>query len=216
MKESHLRGLTGLVLVASVTGSLMWSATELSAYQSGGRSYSEPELDNEYRGLRGRTQWDVTTGHGAFASGPKTETDALRDSHDFRSAIIRQGYLVDCLAEPLAEIAAAVPDWGDYADAKQILLAASAKLRSAERTNASPSGPPIRVQGRVNGKQIRTRPLTPVREDRGEALKQQAVAIPAEVETKFLCFAETSDRRWIAYAEVAKVVGLNKTLSRSA
>ena len=47
-------------------------------------------------------------------------------------------------------------------------------------------------------------------------VNQQAAAILEEAETKLLRSAAASDRRLIAYAQMAKAVGSNKTLLRSA
>lgn len=215
MKRIYLKSMTGLVLAGAVTGSLMLSATDLAAFTGPGRDY-DSDTFNDDRGPEGRNQWDVDTGYVISTPGTKSVTDALQDSYAFCARIERQEYLADCIGDQLEEVATAIPDWGDYAEAKDILLETSSKLRRLARTNASPSRPPIRAQGTVKGKQIRTGPLTPVREDRVETVKQQAAAILEEAETKLLRSAQASDRRLIAYAQMAKAVGSNKTLLRSA
>ncbi len=216
MKRSYLKDWAGHVALVSVVGSLVLSAAAAPAIARTGPSYGGGSDINNDTAYEGRNQWGVRAGYSISTSGTKTVTSALRDSYSFCAAIDRQEYLVDCLGEQLAEIAAAIPETGDYAQAKKILQEASGKLRRLARANASPSMPPIRVSGTVKGKKITTRPLTPVRRERVKSVNQQAAQILQEAETKLLRSAETSDRRLIAYAQMAKAVGSNKTLLRSA
>ena len=74
----------------------------------------------------------------------------------------------------------------------------------------------MRATGKLGGKTVRTRPLTAVRKERVKEVNRKAAAIMEEAETKLLRSAQASDRRLIAYAKIAKAVGSNKKLLRSA
>lgn len=125
-------------------------------------------------------------------------------------------YLVDCIGERLLAIARAMPRTGEYAQAREILMEAGEELRALARANKSPTAPVGRARGTVGNKVVRTRPLTPVRRESVPAVKRAAAAILQEAETKLLRSAAASDRRLIAYAQIAKAVGSNKKLLRSA
>ena len=141
---------------------------------------------------------------------------AIADSYDFCRAQVDEAYVVDCLGEQMEAIAQAMPKTGEYAEAQKIIREAGTKLRKLARTNVAPRTPRVRATGTVRGRTIVSKPLTPVDTPRIKSVNQQAAAILAEAETKLLRSAEASDRRLIAYAQMAKAVGSNKTLLRSA
>jgi hypothetical protein len=145
-----------------------------------------------------------------------TITDAIRGSYKFCARLRDKAYLVDCLAERLEVIAKTMSKSGDYGEARKILLDTAKKMRRLAAANKSPSKPRIRATGTVRNKKITTKPLTPVRQDRVKQVNREAANLLAEAETKLLRSAQASDRRLIAYAQLAKAVGSNKTLLRSA
>ncbi len=177
--------------------------------------YEEPESSEEFW-KQGRNQRQIYLGGIVTTEGGTEVANAITDAYGFCIQIKPPEYLVDCLGEQLREIADALPPTGDYAEAKEILEEAADELRALVRANADPAKPLIQASGRVAGKRIVTKPLVAVRPERAPAVKQQAANILAEAETKLLRSAEASDRRLIAYAQMAKAVGSNKTLLRSA
>jgi hypothetical protein len=79
-----------------------------------------------------------------------------------------------------------------------------------------PTAPRIRAKSAVRGKTVQTKPLNAVRKSAVKKVNVEAANILEEAETKLLRSAASSDRRLIAYAQMAKAVGSNKTLLRSA
>lgn len=180
--------------------------------------YPVNETDNPdtYGWVKGKNQWKLNLGFSATPEGGEAVGDAIEGSYALCALVQPDDYLVDCLAEQLEEIAAALPPTGDYAEAKEILEDAAQEMRALVRANANPAKPRIRATGRVAGKRITTKPLTPVLPARNPAVKAQAAKILEETQTKLLRSAQNSDKRLIAYANMAKAVGSNKTLLRSA
>jgi hypothetical protein len=124
--------------------------------------------------------------------------------------------LVDCIGERLLRIARSLPKTSEYDEAREILIEAAKELRALATANQAPRAPRIHAVGRVGKAVVRTRPLTPVRRDTVPRVKREAADILQEAETKLLRAAQASDRRLIAYAQIARAVGSNKRLLRSA
>ncbi|MGB3246931.1 MAG: hypothetical protein WBB25_20535 [Sulfitobacter sp.] len=143
-------------------------------------------------------------------------TNAIRDSYNFCGRMRRPEYLVDCVGVQLELIARSMPKTGDYSEAREILADASKKLRTLVTENRAPDKPRVRVTGTINSSRVTSKPLNAVRADRIKEVNLQAADILEEAETKLLRSAAASDRRLIAYAQMAKAVGSNKTLLRSA
>ncbi|MEM6304055.1 MAG: hypothetical protein AAF744_05000 [Pseudomonadota bacterium] len=161
-------------------------------------------------------RWGILVGRRITPDATESVTSAILGSYAVCARVIPEEYQVDCLREQLEEIAAALPDSGEYAEAKDILEEAARKLDRIVRANASPTLPPVRASTVVSGKPIKTKPLRAVRPESVRAAKRQAAAVIEEAETKLLRSAQASDRRLIAYAQMARAVGSNKTLLRSA
>jgi hypothetical protein len=166
-------------------------------------------------GTVGANRWGIASAFRAAPGPTAAVTTAIRDSYGF-CASVGAGYLVDCLGEQLESISSSVSKSGDYGAAREILAEAATDLRAIAAANRAPAQPRVRARGQVGGREIETGPLTPVRPERVAAVNQAAAAVLQEAETKLLRSAEASDRRLIAYAEMAKAVGSNKTLLRSA
>ena len=100
---------------------------------------------------------------------------------------------------------------------KEVVIAGAARdIRALVRANRARGTVKRRVRGRVNGRRVESKPLTAVRKDKVAQVKAQAAVILQEAETKLLRSAQGSDRRSVAYAEMAQAVGSNKILLRSA
>jgi hypothetical protein len=134
----------------------------------------------------------------------------------FCDQLIDERYQVDCVGERLLAAARQLPQTADYAEARAILTEAGQKIRALARANRAPNVPVGRARGKINNTEVRTRPLVPVKRESIKAVSRQAANILQEAETKLLRAAAASDRRLIAYAQIAKAVGSNKKLLRSA
>lgn len=215
MRQRYFRPALGLCALLCVVLMLHAGSSGVFAQTAGG-SNSGPDTPVGSKPARGTNAWGIAVGVRATPRGTKSVTDAISGSYALCARIRPKVYLVDCVGEQLEVISAAMPSQGDYGAAKKILSDTSGKLRNLARANADPAKPRVRTRGRVKGKQITTRPLTPVRADKVKAVNRQAAKILGEAETKLLRAGEASDRRLIAYAQMAKAVGSNKTLLRSA
>ncbi|MEM6304056.1 MAG: hypothetical protein AAF744_05005 [Pseudomonadota bacterium] len=127
----------------------------------------------------------------------------------------REVYQIDCLGEQLEEIAASMATSGDYAEAQQIIAGAARDLRALARANRARGVRKRRVRGRINRNRVESKPLIAVQEDRLPQVKAQAAVILDQAQIKLLRSATGSERRQVAYAEMAQVMGSNKTLLRS-
>lgn len=141
---------------------------------------------------------------------------SIGDSAAFCDQLIDERYKIDCVGERLLAAARQLPQTEDYAEARAILIDAGEKIRALAKANQAPNAPVGPAVGKINNTQVRTRPLVPVKRERIKPVAQQAAAILQEAETKLLRAAAASDRRLIAYAQIAKAVGSNKKLLRSA
>ncbi|TCO70516.1 hypothetical protein [Rhodovulum euryhalinum] len=153
-------------------------------------------------------------------SGPRgvvsrTVTDLIvRDLSEARAicaSMPRKEYVIDCLSEEFARIAAKMPH-GDYAPAKQIIANTARALGALAAENRAPGLPRIRLR-RPSGDT--TVPLAPVRSDAVDGLNREAALILREAETQLLRSAESSERRMVHYRRIAAAAGSSKVLLRS-
>lgn len=146
----------------------------------------------------------------------KAISDAVLGVSGFCERIEDIRYRVDCLSERLEALGQAMPDTGEYAQARQIVLDTAQRLHRLAVSNRSTRAPKGRARGKLLGKPVRTRPLTPVQEQRVDPVHRQAAVILQEAETRLLRSAQASERRLIAYARIATAVGSSKKLLRAA
>lgn len=139
----------------------------------------------------------------------------LNSGRAFCASLGDSAYAVDCLAERMEAAAMAMPETGDYAEARTALRQGAAKLKALAAANADPELPrAVARQPREGG--IRTsRALVPVRKDRLAAVAVQAEQIIAETETLLLRSSEASTARKVHYSRIAAAVDSNKVLLRS-
>lgn len=138
----------------------------------------------------------------------------LNGASEFCRQIGEAEYLVDCLGDRLAEIAAKLPSNGAYADSNAALANAAQKLAALVRQNASDALPPLQLATRSLGGNASTT-LRAVRSDAMATVNAQARAILEEAETILLRSAENSQRRQLHHARIARAVGSTKLLLRS-
>ena len=143
-------------------------------------------------------------------------TGAIGDSYDFCSGQVPDQYVVDCLGDQLETIAGSMANTGEYREARRILRDTGRKMRKLAKANRAAGAPRARVQGKVKGRKLVSRPLTAVAAPRIKSVKRQAAVLLEEAETQLLRSAQSSDRRLIAYAQMSKAIGSTKKLLRSA
>ena len=134
----------------------------------------------------------------------------LNIATEFCSAIGTAAYVVDCLSERLAVIEEAMPDTGEYAEAREAIAIASRGLQLLVEENPSAELPDGIARSDA---QETTRPLRAVS---AEALEQTLLAaadIIEEAETVLLRSAASPEE--IHYQRVAEAMGSNKVLLRS-
>jgi len=151
------------------------------------------------------------------ATGPSTESilAAIDLAVDFCSGLSGSGYLIDCIGYSLWEISNAIPETGDYAEAREALQTAGLAIEALARRNADPTRP--RGVARTPGPEgiTTTRPLTPVSPAAESALAETVIDIIEEAETVLLRSAESSAQRRVHYQRIAAAIGSNKVLLRS-
>ncbi len=128
---------------------------------------------------------------------------------------IAKEYMVDCISDRLARIAAGLPKTGEYREARMALEQASIKLHMLAQANAETSLPKIRIQSKSDGSGVRPRALTPIKPESFDTVKVEAAEIIAEAETVLLRSAENSAKRKVHFERIAKAVGSNKVILRS-
>jgi hypothetical protein len=138
---------------------------------------------------------------------------ALREAVAFCGRLAERAYLVDCLAERLGRIAAAMPAAGDLAPARAEIAQAAADLAALARTNRDRSRP--RVTARVPGVVRTTRPLVPVDPVRAPDVAAAAADILGQAETILLRSPPRAEAA-AAYREISAAVGTATVLLRSA
>lgn len=139
----------------------------------------------------------------------------LNSGQAFCASLADDAYAIDCLAERMEAAAAAMPDTGDYADARAALFQGAARLNALAVANADPALPRATAR-QAGGDGIRTsRPLVPVSKDKLAEVAVQAQQIVTETETLLLRSTEASSARKAHYSRIAAAVASNKVLLRS-
>jgi hypothetical protein len=139
----------------------------------------------------------------------------LQAGQAFCVALPDSVYAIDCLAERMEAAAAAMPETGDYADARAVLLAGAARLNALAVANADPAKPRAEARAVAEGGIRTTRPLVPVRPEVLAEVAAEAQQIVDETETLLLRSAENSAARKVHYERIAAAVDSNKVLLRS-
>ncbi|WP_226778951.1 hypothetical protein [Oceaniglobus trochenteri] len=155
-------------------------------------------------------------------SAPELEEQMAAATQSFSEAryicarLPKDGYRIDCLADQLAQYAAAMPQTPEYAEVRQIVEQTATKLNRVAKRNASKTAPPARLrEDRPVNPRRSSRPIVPVATESLETATAEANAILAEAETLLLRASERSQRRKVAFSQVAEVVGSSTVLLRS-
>ncbi len=158
-----------------------------------------------------------STGSG-FETASDQNTDQivqeLNDATAYCSVIGQSEYVVDCLSERLAVIAASLPQTGDYAAARAAIDQAAQELSALVAANEDTEFPANLTRSLRPDAPESNRPLRPVRTDSLDATLEAAAGIVGNTQTLLLrASSSTSDA--IHYQRIATAVGSTTTLLRS-
>ncbi len=125
-------------------------------------------------------------------------------------------YRVDCLYAKYRKIAQALPKTGDYAPLRAALVRAADRLEDVVDDYGDPSAGKISPRLRSQPAAERIRPLSPIRPDRQEVVNRMTTEILTELSTVLLRSSTGSERRQLAFQEIATAIDSTKVLLRSA
>jgi hypothetical protein len=140
---------------------------------------------------------------------------SLEQASAFCSRLSENAYVVDCLSERLEQVADAMPDTGEFAEARATIKDTAAKLNRLARAHRDFDLPRGRARVGGEGPPTTSRALTPVESASLAAVNTEALAILNEAQTLLLRSAESSQARQIQYQRIAEALGSNKVLLRS-
>lgn len=221
-KLSHLFALTGALAFIASTVPYTSASAAGGGYGGSVNSFDGHEMVTPFEpgftapviGQRSTTLSGIAKGP-ASAAATALIVRAIEGAYTFCASAEQQEYLVSCLSDRFAEIAAEIPKSGDYAEAAKILKNASAKMQAIARDNKSKTLPKARLKGVMDGAEITTSRLIPVETSAVNASVMQTAEVLEETQTLLLRSAENSDRRKIPYEQIAQAVGSQKVLLRS-
>jgi len=122
-------------------------------------------------------------------------------------------YQIDCLADQLAQLAENLPQTAEFADVRQVVQDTANRLEQVARRNASTTKRPARLrQDTADEPKRSSRPIVPIATERLEAANALATTILREAETVLLRAGERSERRKVAFTQVALAVGSSSTI----
>ena len=138
--------------------------------------------------------------------------DEIRAGTAFCKALVRQEYVIDCLSDRLQSVADGLSAVGEYSEVRSALEDAAQKLHALVLANASEELAP--QVARAGGRRS-SRALTPIATEAMGAVNAQAAVIIEGAELVLLRSSSGSERRAVAFSQVAQVVNSTKVLLRS-
>ncbi|WP_102109277.1 hypothetical protein [Oceaniglobus roseus] len=133
----------------------------------------------------------------------------------FCSKLPDRRYEVDCLADQYEQVASTMARNGEYAGARQAIEQTSKRLRGLAAANRAADAQPAQLAGTKTA-HASSRPIVPIDRARTKAARVRAAQIVEEGQTLLLRSAERSERRKVAYTQIAEALESNKVLLRSA
>ena len=138
--------------------------------------------------------------------------DEIRAGTAFCKALVRQEYVIDCLSDRLQSVADGLSAVGEYSEVRSALEDAAQQLHALVLANASDEL--AQQVARVGGRRS-SRALTPIATEAMGAVNAQAAVIIEGAELVLLRSSSGSERRAVAFSQVAQVVNSTKVLLRS-
>jgi hypothetical protein len=171
--------------------------------EGGGRN----EQGNEGGGAGPGAPPPLTTGSGI--------SSALQDLTTLCRNLGDSSYAISCLAAAYEAIANRIPQYGDMAVTRAVLLDTSKKLRMLVSENWDATKPPLRVSTRGNKPLKLNRSLRAVREQSLPKVARQAEVIINNGATVLLRATGDSDRIRAQYQQVARSMQTGAIMLRS-
>ena len=175
-----------------------------------------PTAPGMAQGIPGAILYTVVIPAGEFGSAAYTAVvvSGLAAVKKFCGAL-DEAYRIDCLAERFSVLSQSIPKNSDYAEVQRVLKSASDQMASLARSNRSKELPRGKATA-PGSNQTTTRPLTPTSRATSAQVNRQAQAILASTETLLLRSGAGSRSKTLQYAKIARAVGSNKVLLRTA
>ena len=217
-----LPACSGPAKVASVAGATV-SATSTALATVGG---AVTGVNSTLTGVGGAVAV-VATAASVDQQGGETEIDQIQNpgvnigqqisqGMAYCSAIQVPEYRIDCFADQLAQIVADVPDDPDLQDARGILTDTAAQLAQVATTRASRSLVPAQLNPGPTAPNRSSRDITAVETGQLPQALGEAEQILQQAQLRLLRSGKASERRKVAYQEMANALGRNTLLLRSA
>ena len=124
-------------------------------------------------------------------------------------------YRIDCLRAQFEKIARNLPQTGDYAPLRVALVQAVSQLDKVVKANKDGAGKVIAPRLRSQPQVERIRPIVPILPERQAAASRQAAAVVDELSTVLLRSALNSERRQIAFRDIATAIDGTAVLLRA-
>ena len=138
--------------------------------------------------------------------------DEINAGSAFCKALVNQEFVIDCLSDRLQAVADGLSAVGEYSEVRAALADAAGKLHALALANASQDL--ARTVAQVAG-QRSSRALTAISTAALGAANAQAAAIIDGARLVLLRSSSGSERRSVAFTQVAQVVNSTKVLLRS-
>ncbi len=224
--QSFMRMAPAAMLAGSVTASTVFAGSETVDYPSG-PTFIPPAASSSSPAFippSVKATGGITSDGGAQAmanamqANPQTTAQvvaAINNVRNFCGRLAAQEYVIDCLSAQLADVAARMPESGDYADARMVLDQAARELRAVTMRYRSTTMPRGTARSSGTDGQASARPLTAVRGEDLDAAKQQATRIIEEAATQLLRSSQAGEERRVHFEQIAEAVDSNKVLLRS-
>ena len=124
-------------------------------------------------------------------------------------------YRIDCLRQGIDMVVAAMPDHGEYREAKRILRRASRSLGKIVSTYRDRDAPRLVAPRNANPRFKKRRTYRAVKREALPRAMKEANAVITEAATQLLRSAENSERRYAHYQQISVAVDSTKVLLRS-
>lgn len=184
------------------------------AQDNANESEGPSEANGNYGGSGGSFSDTTLSGFRVTAEGTRAIVKWLEEANVYCGRVPR-AYRIDCLADQYKQIERALPKTGDYNRLRKILRKSQTDLRKIVSQYSDPSA--SKAKPDLPAAQLSaSRPLVRVRKSRLQRAEKAAAKVIAETETILLRSAGQSKRRKLAFTRVAKAIGSNKVLLRSA
>jgi len=143
-------------------------------------------------------------------------SQAIVASMLFCAKFEKEEYRIDCFANQLEQVSETTPDDAEFGQARSILANTAAELTKVVERRASKTLGTVTLSFSDGTGPKSSRAITAVETDQLPAALSEAEFVLEEAQTLLLRASEQSERRKLAYVDIAEAVGSTKVLLRSA